>query len=54
MGVPLPLQVGPMAVSLLPQPLSVSMRLQVSPLPVGLLFAMGAMSVRPLIRWRPV
>jgi hypothetical protein len=53
MGVPLPLQVGPMPVGLLAHSLPVTMRLQMSPMPVGLPLEMGAMSVRPLIR-RPV
>jgi hypothetical protein len=42
-----------MPVGLLARPLPVTMRLQVSPMLVGLPLAMGAMSVRSLIR-RPV
>jgi hypothetical protein len=53
MSVPLPLQMRPMPVGLPPQPLLVTMSLQVSPMPMGPALKMGAMNMRPLIR-RPV
>lgn len=45
MSMLLPLQVGPMPVSLLPQPLPVAMGLEVGPMPVHLLLLVGPVNM---------
>jgi hypothetical protein len=48
MSMLLPLQVGPMPVPLLPQPLPVAMGLEVGPMPVRLLLQVGPVNMSPM------